>query len=170
MKLIYLVGNMCAGKSTLARNICEVLPHYRHFEIDAYRRKHQAVVMEYEVEAWEDLTEELLACEFAILDTTGVGLRAKELLELTQRIKGAEVLTIVLEVGERDARIRFTERGKGGYVEPPFPYDTTRWESFDRIENKVNAVRGLHMIHTGTQNEDKVLAHSLDLIVAANFH
>lgn len=170
MKLIYLMGNMCAGKSTLARNICEVLPHYQHFEIDAYRRKHQADVMDYEVEAWEYLAKDLLACEFAILDTTGVGLRAKELLEVAQRTKGAEVLTIGLEVGESDARIRFTERGKAGYVEPPFPYSTTRWESFNRIEAKLNAVGGLHLIHTGTQSEDEVLDRALDMIMAANFH
>lgn len=170
MKLIYLVGNMCAGKSTLARGICEVLPQYEHFEIDEYRRMHHADIMEYEVEAWEHLSRDLLASEYAILDSTGVGLRAKEILELAQGTQVAEVITIVLDVSVQEACQRFEEREKDGYEQPPFPYNTTRWDSFARIESKVNAIKEQTNVQIGMYDQDTILTLVLDIMLRRDFH
>jgi adenylate kinase family enzyme len=170
MKLIYLVGNMCAGKSTLARGICEVLPQYKHFEIDSYRCMHQADIMAYEVEAWEHLASDLLASEYAILDSTGVGLRAKEILELAQETQRAEVLTIMLDVSIQEARQRFEERQKGGYEQPPFPYSTTRWDSFARIESKVIDFKEQTTVQFGMDDQETILTLVLDEMIRRGFH
>jgi adenylate kinase family enzyme len=148
MKLIYLVGNMCAGKSTLARGICEVLPQYKHFEIDSYRCMHQA----------------------DILDSTGVGLRAKEILELAQETQRAEVLTIMLDVSIQEARQRFEERQKGGYEQPPFPYSTTRWDSFARIESKVIDFKEQTTVQFGMDDQETILTLVLDEMIRRGFH
>lgn len=103
MKALVILGNMGAGKSTLARMIIEKYPNWTRFVIDDYRHKDYP-----EQKAREWLLADMARCRTNIVyETTAAGLAHSKAMKL---LEGKDILKVMLGVSLETAIERVKNR------------------------------------------------------------
>ena len=139
-QLIWILGNMGSGKSTLCRELKKELPNYRHFNIDEYRHKYNLDnSMSGEMLAINNFYDDLEKTDLVLLES--VGTYGSDLYR-------HEPIIIKLECSREVAEKRIMSRMKTT-PPTPFPYlkeeertiekqmeNWDNWEQLNKIKDR----------------------------------
>ena len=148
MILIAIIGNICSGKSTVARHLSQLNPNYKLLSIDDYRlqyNKENNKAGEYK--AQEQLREDLLSTKFAILEMSGASQRFISLMAETFKL-GSQNIVVKLKCARHVLLQRFVDRQESSYPKIPFPYNLNKEKSIEHIDSKLQSISADYVFNT----------------------
>jgi shikimate kinase len=130
---VCVLGNIGAGKSSVAMMLRERLNGFALLCMDEYRRKYNLyTTIQGENTAFEVFMKDIIALDYTIIETSGASKNFDKILSAIER-KGGSVFKIYLYAPKNILLGRVKNRDAGGYKRPPFPYNMTIEKSMDFI-------------------------------------
>lgn len=136
---IVVFGNIASGKSTLSKQIIELLPQFKIISIDNSRRNLFGKIIndiERESKAEEDMIKQLFSTQFVIYETTGASRLFKS---IHCRIRSHfKTIFVYVKCSVPECRFRFNYRKNDRMVMPGFKSKLSIGEVMHSIEYKMN--------------------------------
>jgi adenylate kinase family enzyme len=155
-QLLCIIGNIGSGKTTLARELLTLLPHFSYHAIDDYRRKYNPnATQEGEQAAYEHLCYDIWQQENAILEMSGVSDKYRNLKWEAQH-KGYRVFVVKLLCQAEYLYDRLQQRHEQGYELPPMPYTLNLSQSVRYIEHVLDTEPHTWVFETERQKSKEI--------------
>lgn len=117
--IIFVLGNMASGKTTLSKKIEELYPSFKHLDLDEFRRKYNTgKTLDGEKTAQRMFINAIRNNKNVIIDVTGTG---RFFSEYFQKDVHNQAYVILLNSSIEDCKKRQLQRLNSGYKMPPLP-------------------------------------------------
>ena len=157
-KVILIVGNMGAGKSTLCQILSEKL-EWKWLAMDNFRNQAQKESWGGEHEAQKELLYQLLNTDLSIYETTAHGNTYHTVMKLLRKHQISH-LTIKLECSPEICHSRLMERNSL----PNFPKRMNLWNSLWLLHDSLEKVQAHLSINVASNTPEEIATAILDTL------